>query len=232
MVKKKVWGALGLTAAVVLGAAVCHADQIKSKAKAAPSNVRTAQFRSEEDKPPALPPPKPVAPPLELGSAKPCNTAPEFATPPVAANCGPRSHGFCDKLWDWLTYRPVTHTVVCGKVDRCTPPLFGYFLDYCPPAIPVPPVGHHVSMPVSKNVKEEISFRDTALSWMSFGMLGKSEKRSQKPSEEKVAEYRQVTHKETAGARNDVVEVKAEEPAFRLDGRECGKWRGLPARRN
>ena len=120
MVTTKYVSLLGMTAALVLGAAG-HADQTKAKGKASTAKVRPATYQPEQ-----APAAKAVAPALELGSAKPCASTTHAAPPAViatAAPCAARSRSFCGKVWDWLTYRPVTHTKVCGPETSCTPPV-------------------------------------------------------------------------------------------------------------
>lgn len=217
MVTRKTYGMLGMAAALVVGAAVCQADQTGVKARTT-AKVRPASYQAPE----ALPTPK-AASPLELGSVKP---AVEFgmAAPVAAPHCATSSRGFCGRVWDWFTYRPVTHTTVCGKEPTCIPPLYTYFMEWCPvpPGASRAPCAH--GQCAAKTEKKELTEKDSS-SWLSFNLFGRSkEKGATSTDGAGTEEIRPVVNTMTL----DFPLAKAE---FRLDGKETGKWRGLPTRR-
>lgn len=223
MVTRKACGLMGMAAAVVVGAAVCQADQSRVTGKTtAVAGKNTAKVRPATYQAESLPTPK-VTAPVELGSVKP---AVEFGTagPVPAPHCTSSARGFCGRLWDWFTYRPVTHTTVCGKEPTCIPPLFTYFMEWCP----VPPGASRVPCAhghcAAKTEKKEVMEKDSS-SWLSFNLFGRS-KEKHTPSTDGAA---------TEGIRPVVNTVTVDsppaKPEFRFDGKETGKWRGLPTRR-
>jgi hypothetical protein len=85
--------------------------------------------------PQVLPPPTPVAPAPSAPVIAP-------AAVPLGIPCAcHHEHGSCcRRLWDWLTYRPLTEPNPCGCchncVPCCTPPLYTFFLNNCANALP------------------------------------------------------------------------------------------------
>ncbi len=244
MITTKAWGALGLTAALMAGVAVSQADTAKPRAAKAPtSKVGAATYRAEEAPAPAPREKAATNGSLELGSAKPAggDAAPAGHAP---AACPPKSRDFCHKLWDWLTYRPVTDATKCHGTVTCQPPLFAYFLEHCPP----PANGHHAGAPCAdgrcavKKSNDAVREKEESSSLLA-GMFSKNTDRpAAKPAAEKPAEHRAVTHQVSAtAARKPAPEMKeaaetkeakpeVEKPAV-LNGKETGKWRALPTRR-
>ena len=217
MIRTKLLASSGIAAALLIGASWCHADNSPAKRKTAPGPVRRTTFGSGV----AAVQQAPAA--VEIGTAKPCaaETADMAGT---HSQCTTSGRPFCRKLWDWLTYRPVTHTVVCGSVPCCTPPLYTYYLEFCPP-----PAGnrrgHHGRTSCAGTLASaEISVKAEEAekaSWFSTGWLGLFTGWDSSKDEDD-ADHKQVKHETTVrgGGKGKIQDA----------GEDCGRWRAVPSR--
>jgi hypothetical protein len=139
-----------LAATIALWAtAVCHGGEIlkgmalaqpkQATSQPAPTVLPPPTALPAEPEPATLPPPPPLTAEPQPPAASPC----------CKGACATRCHSCaeqCDRLIEWLTYRPLTRCGPCGCLlcvsPCCHPPLYTYFLADC---VEGGPCGHGVS---------------------------------------------------------------------------------------
>jgi hypothetical protein len=216
---------LSLAAALAVCTSAGQAQQPKAGNPATPPKVRTVNYQAEKPVQPTLPTPKPVAPAMELGSAKPVPGI--NATGMACAPNGAKSNvGFCCRLWRWLTFRPVTHhSILCCKETSCTPPLYAYFLEHCPPGS----AGGHAQpcangQCIARMTRPEARVAD-APKVVSRPMTERAAAKPSAPAQRPV-----VREEVQAVVRKVSGEAKPARDETCLEGKECGKWRMLPTK--
>lgn len=229
MVTRKSWRVLTLAAALVVGTSMGQAQQPKAGGTTTPQKVRTVNYQAEKTAQPAAQPTKAVAPTMELGSSKPTPGA-DGGGSVYAANGASTNMSFCCRLWRWVTFRPVTHhSTACCKEPVCTPPLYAYYLEHCPPGTAggrAQPCAN--GQCIAKMAKPEARLVEAPKVVASRPVL---ERATAKPSMETAPTQRSSVRQEVqAVVRKVSGEAKPSKDETCLDGKECGKWRGLPTK--
>lgn len=240
MFTKQSLGLMGLTASLLLGGALHGADTARTTTKTTAAPATTTKVRTTAYQPTTATVPatrevrQASAASVELGAAKPCPTETFTFAAPQAAACAPCAkssrNAWC-RFWDWVTYRPVTNLYSCCEPTSCTPPLYAYYLDHCPPPVRQPNCGHpgamHVAAP--KVVKEEVVEKESFSLLPRFFFSRSTERKASKPVEA-TSEVQQIRHAEVVTAKKAPAELKQPEAEMLRSGTESSKWRGVPVR--